>query len=212
MDNIFKKIGCVLLCTMFLMLSACNKTPDLYEKGIEITTIIGEMVNSEDYAQVMGLDANDKIELVKAKDYDTPTRVYKISVPVVDAYFEHLRTHAKNWDKSPYDKLSDNLKEQIKNRYSFLTIVDHLNSIYNWDGLVLSSAFMAYKKFDGNISSSTVYLYTFETGTPIIVLFEPFGDKQFTAKGHFVFAEDLSSLSKVRDVFEQFECSVENIK
>ncbi|MBE5754072.1 MAG: hypothetical protein E7340_01870 [Clostridiales bacterium] len=113
-------------------------------------------------------------------------------------------------DETQLDKLSDNLKEQIEYKFSFSTIINTLNN-NDYKTAVLSNSFKATKTFDGKISSSEVYLYTFETGKAIAVIFEPFGEKQFTATGYFVFVENLSSLSKIREVFEPFGCTVENI-
>ncbi|MBE5754073.1 MAG: hypothetical protein E7340_01875 [Clostridiales bacterium] len=77
MKSLFKKISCILLCLLFLVLSACNDSPNLYKKGIEITTIMGEMVNSKTYIEIMTIPKDINMDLVKAKDYDTPTRAYK---------------------------------------------------------------------------------------------------------------------------------------
>ncbi len=203
------KTSCVLLCFLFAGLVACNNSPNLYQKGIEITTTMGEMVNSETYVEMMGVPSNSNIDLIKAKDYDTPICVYKISSPSFDAFVQNL-----NLDKTKLDELSENLKEQIENKYSFSTIINLLNqevfNIYGTDALVLSSSFVANKVFDGKISSSSMYLYTFETGKAIAVVFTPFGENKFKASGHFVFTEDISSLSKAREIFEPFGCTVEN--
>lgn len=201
------KISCLILCFLSLGISACNNSPDLYQKGIEITTIMGEMVNSETYVEMIVGGGHCNLDLVKAKDYDTPTRAYKISIPAFDLFVQNM----KSVDETKFNELPDNLKEQIENKYSFLTIVSFLNSYYgSSESLLLWSSLFASKTFDGKISSSIAYLYTFETGRPIIVLFEPFGGERFKANGQFVFAEDLSSLSKVREVFERFGCTVEN--
>ena len=115
-------------------------------------------------------------------------------------------------ETSSFDELPDNLKEQIKAKFNFYLVLNNINNQYpDWDALVISSVLTADKTYNGKISSSTAYLYTFETGKPIVVVFEPFGDKQFTAKGYFIFADDVSTLSNVREIFEQYGCSVENV-
>ena len=206
------KIICGLLSLNFIVLCACNNTPDLYQKGVEITTLMGEMIESELYVEIMGSSHVD-LTLVKAKDYDTPTRVYKISVPSYDTLIQKMATDETNETKiDEFNELPDNLKEQIENKFSFQVITNLINSKSGSNGVVISSTFNARNTYNGKISSSVAYLYTFETGKPIVVFFEPFGDKQFTASGNFIFAEKLSSLSEVRELFEPFGCFVENVK
>lgn len=203
------KIICGLLSLNFIVLCACNNTPDLYQKGVEITTIMGEMIESELYVEIM-CPSHVDLTLVKAKDYDTPTRVYKISVPSYDTIIQKMVTDETKIDD--FNELPDNLKEQIENKFSFPVITNLINSKSGSNGFVISSTFIARNTYNGKIPSSVAYLYTFETGKPIVVLFAPFGDKQFTASGNFIFAENLSSLSEVRELFEPFGCFVENVK
>lgn len=204
------KIICGLLSLTFITFCACNDTPDLYQKGVEITTIMGEMIESELYVETMGPSHVD-LTLVKAKDYDTPTRAYKISVPSFDTFIQKMGTYDKT-QIDEFNELSDNLKEQIENKFSFQIITNWINSKSGNDELVISTIFNARNTYNGKISSSVAYLYTFETGKPIVVLFAPFGDKQFTASGNFIFAKNLSSLSEVRELFEPFGCFVEKVK
>lgn len=208
MKNLFKKISCILLCLLFMLFSACNNSPDLYKRGIEITTIMGEMVHSEAYGEMVNIPHGIDMDLVKAKDYDTPIRAYKINVPTFESFVENTEI----FNEEQLNKLSNNLKDQIENRDYFLYATTMLNNAYGPEGAVISSIFQASKIFDGKISSPIVYLYIFEMGKAIAVTFKPFGEKQFTAQGHFIFVEDLFSLSKVREVFEPFGCVVENLK
>ena len=207
MKKFLMKICCLLLCFASFGLVACEKNIDLYQKGVEVTTLMGEIVNSKQYLKLIG-SMEDKIDLVKAKDYDSPTRVYQLSIPSFDILCQKFKT----MDTSSFDELPDNLKEQIKAKFNFYLVLNNINNQYpDWDALVISSVLTADKTYNGKISSSTAYLYTFETGKPIVVVFEPFGDKQFTAKGYFIFADDVSTLSNVREIFEQYGCSVENV-
>ena len=83
MKKFLMKICCLLLCFASFGLVACEKNIDLYQKGVEVTTLMGEMVNSKQYLKLIG-SMEDKIDLVKAKDYDSPTRVYQLSIPSLD--------------------------------------------------------------------------------------------------------------------------------
>ena len=206
MKKLLLSTSCILFCCLFVGLSACNKAPDLNKSGVEITTVMGEMVNTEAFREMSGV-SETQIELVKAKDYDTPTRVYKITTPTFDWFMQNMGDMEEE-----FNGLSDSLKEQVNKRYSFASVINMLNNQYGLDATILSSIFIASKTFDGKLESSVIYLYTFETGRAIAVSFEPFGEKQFTATGYFVFAEDLSSLSAVRDAFEPIGCTAEEVK
>lgn len=202
------EISCVLICLISVATAACGKTPDLYRAGVEVTTLMGETTNSEQYREVMGI-SDEQTSLVKANDYDSPARAYKISVPTFETLYEKMN----NEGVLRLDELSDDLKEQAKTRLNIYTVLNFVNMHYGSAScLAASSVFTAEKRFDGKIASSVVYLYIFETGIPIAVVFEPFGEKQFTAKGIFLWAGDTSALSKVREVFEPFGCNVENIQ
>lgn len=208
MKKFLSEISCVLICLISVALAACGKTPDLYRAGVEMTTLMGEMTNSEQYREVMGI-SDEQTSFVQANDYDSPARAYEISVPS----FEDLYEKMNNEGVLRLDELSDDLKEQAKTRLNIYTVLNFVNMHYgSASSLAASSVFMAEKRFDGKIASSVVYLYIFETGIPIAVVFEPFGEKQFTAKGIFLCAGDISTLSKVREVFEPFGCNVENIQ
>ncbi len=173
-----------------------------------MTSLMGEMVNSDRYIELTGIgDFRD--ESIIAKDYDSPTRAYLISIPS----FEVLYQKYQNADTSSFDELSDGLKEQVKGWFNFYTVLFRINADHvGIDELSIFSTLFANKKFDGKITSSKAYLYIFETGRPIVVVFEPFGDKQFTAKGYFLFVNDVSTLSKVKEIFEPYGCDVENVK
>ena len=145
----------------------------------------------------------------ESQRHDSPARAYKISVPTFETLYEKMN----NEGVLRLDELSDDLKEQAKTRLNIYTVLNFVNMHYGSAScLAASSVFTAEKRFDGKIASSVVYLYIFETGIPIAVVFEPFGEKQFTAKGILLWAGDTSALSKVREVFEPFGCNVENIQ
>ena len=210
MKKILTKLCYVLLCLLCVCLVACGNTHDLYQKGIEITTLMQEMLYSDQYQSIMGY--NDigiyNFDYVKAKDYDTPTRMYKLTEPTFEAFFD--LTNLDDEKKTQFMELPDELKDQIKKRIGFNTIFSVINQQDNdFEIYLISSAIIANKTYYGNLPQTVAYLYTFETGKPIAVVFKQTGNNQFTASGYFVFAEGLTSLSGVREVFEPYGCTVE---
>lgn len=194
---------CILLILMCVFLSACGNTPDLYQKGIEITTLLQKIVYSDDYR--LTFDGGEiTTAYFQAKDYDSPTRVYKLSYPNP---FDALNSGYLN--KEPFDNLDDELKEQVLNHFDFTSVLHAIN-VYSM-GDYFTQLFSAKKTYEGTLSEPVIYLYTFETGKPITVVFEPSGTKQFTAAGYFVLSDKFTSLSAVREVFEPYGCAVEEV-
>lgn len=208
MKKLILQASFALLCIFTIGFTGCKKDVNLYQKGIELTTVMGEMANSESYLKLMGINDTSDFDQVKAKDYDSPTRTYRISIPS----FDTLAKETSNIDTVLFNELSDSLKEQIKVRVDFYTALNYVNSAIDVNAIYIASTLIAKKTYNGTISSSSAYLYTFETGTPIVVVFEPFGNKQFTATGCFLFRDDATTLSKVREIFEPFGCNIENVK
>ena len=216
----FLKFMCLVLCvTCIVSLVACNGSNNqtggaepvepvseqgLYDSGVVITSVVGEMVNSETFVGLMSLPSQS-VEMVKASDYNAPINAYKITPPSFQTMLELME------GEQLIEGLSSNLLEQMEGRYDINYILTTLTNAYGSHALIARSSFMAKKVFDGALSETVVYLYLFETGKPIAVVFTPFGEKQFTANGGFVFGE-FSSLTEVESMFVPFGCQVEKIK
>ncbi|MDY4894429.1 MAG: hypothetical protein SO532_00900, partial [Candidatus Borkfalkiaceae bacterium] len=125
MKKFLSGISCVLICLISVATAACGKTPDLYRAGVEVTTLMGETTNSEQYREVMGI-SDEQTSLVKANDYDSPARAYKISVPTFETLYEKMN----NEGVLRLDELSDDLKEQAKTRLNIYTVLNFVNMHY----------------------------------------------------------------------------------
>lgn len=129
------------------------------------------MLKSEEYFDIT-LNNNQyksyKEKLV-ANDYDCPVRVFSIDIPDTEVILKNLG--ADEYDI--YENLPDTLKQQINNRVSFLTIASKLNYEKNDTNAVVVynnyTAGISFKKY--SLSKPIAYLYIFETGKPILVLF-----------------------------------------
>ncbi|MBR4868298.1 MAG: hypothetical protein IKU10_03995, partial [Clostridia bacterium] len=206
--TLFFSVVCIVLS-----LSACGTSVkkdsqdiDLYHTGLDMISIMEEMIQSEEYADIIG--ANDVEELLAAvdtNDYDSPIAVYSISMPEIT----DLLKIAADEDGEQWNRLSDNLKKQIEDRLSFSTIVNMIND--QQGGAKIISFSSIYTAFDKNknikVDDTTVYLYVFAEGTPIAITFSESGG----VNGQFVFLEDIDTLSKARTAFEKYQCTVTKV-
>lgn len=185
----------ILLIASSLLLISCSKAPNLYKNGIEITTTIGDMVNSDYYRQLMNISESINADTLKADDYNKPTKTYKITLPQKDI----LLLMYTNYNKTEWDELPDTVKSQIKKSVGFQILVANNNISMGEEYLKLYAVYKATKTFEGNLPSHVAYLYIFEKGNPIVVIFEPINDQIFQASGHFLFGDYDAFLTSLLD-------------
>lgn len=201
----------VLIC-LVLNISACEKSVrkdsqdvDLYHAGLDMISIMEEMIQSEEYADIIGADGVEELlELVDTNDYDYPTAVYSISMPEIHDLIKILDfSVADQWNG-----LSDNLKGQIEKKITFSTIVSMINAQQGSQRIAFSSVYTATDKNENiKVDDTIIYLYVFKEGTPIAITFSKSG----SVVGQFVFLEDIDTLSNARAAFEKYKCIVTKI-
>ena len=165
-----------------------------------------EMVYSDEYISLYAsIEFEDEIVKFQATDYDSPIAVYSVEIPSAKDVL--LKLGSKNIDD--YDKLSDNLKEQLDHRVSFSSIVSSINVQSGTDTMALCSLLTA-TKYDKDIEldKSIAYLYVFEKGIPIVVTFTKSG----YANGQFVLLSDNKSYEDISEIFNKYSCKVDKIK
>ena len=210
----------IILCCTFVLLAGCTSSmheeddrslsddTELYRAGLDLISVMDEMIRSEEYAELMGI--NDLYEPVWGKvntgDYDSPVAVYKILPP---KFSDMLKVAGEDATDS-WDKLSHNVKKQVENRMSFSSI---FSSSYNGrvgaDCLALSVAYQASDRNDDIFVEEESYLlYVFEEGTPVLVTFTEYG----SIRGTFLFLENTDDLDEIKSSFKEFNCSVIKIK
>lgn len=176
-----------------LLLCACgaeNNTVSektLYEHGLEVISLMDEMVQSEDYAKLMS-STSEIIEIgneIAKGDYGEPTAVYRLEVNTFADWYE--------MSEKELSELSDTLRECIEQRY-FSTIASQMNSRYGVTELAASSIYTAAKTFVSNdLSEFTTYIYTYAHSYPVMVTFTPGEDGAVRAFGTFILDEDLKA-------------------
>lgn len=205
-----KKIALLFsLIYLMLTLSGCgtfvkkdSQNIDLYHAGLDMISTMEEMIQSEEYADIMGFIGEDELlEMVDTNDYDSPIAVYCISMPEIT----DLLKIADDFVTDQWNRLSDNLKEQIEKRLSFSTIVSMINTHKGSKILAFSSCYIAFGENENiKVDDTKIYLYVFEEGIPIAITFSESG----SIIAQFVFLEDIDTLSNARDAFEEYGCSV----
>ncbi len=205
----------VLLCLTSLLFVGCNQNQGLYEKGLEMTKGMEELVKSDLYFESVtsGIEKVNKArQNFIANDYDSPTKVYSISM-LSREKAEELCVGLLKTDelREQWNNCNDFVKEQILNKCTMQSIYTWINNKQGIDAISFCSLYYAMKQFDGfDLKEEISYLYIFETGKPIIVTFEKSANGM-KATAQFLLLED-TTLSGVRDEFSKFGCNVEVIK
>ena len=193
-------------------MTACDKSYNsyneeaLFDLGIEVTKTMQEMVYSDEYISLYtSIEFEDEIVDFQATDYDSPIAVYSIEIPSAKDVLSKLGS--ENIDD--YDKLSDNLKEQLDHRVSFSSIISSINVQSGANIMALCSLLTATKyNKDIELDKNIAYLYVFEKGIPIAVTFTKSG----YANGQFLLLSDSKSYEDISEIFNKYSCKVDKIK
>ncbi len=205
-----KKFSIVILVFLLaLTMTACGKSHNeeaLIDLGLEVTKTMQEMVYSDEYISLYAaIEFEDEIVKFQATDYDSPIAVYSVEIP--NAKDVLLKLGSENIDD--YDKLSDNLKEQLEQRVSFSSIISSINAQSGTKTMALCSILTATKyDKDMELDKNIAYLYVFEKGAPIAVTFTKSG----YANGQFLLLSDGKSYEDISEIFNIYSCKVDKIK
>lgn len=207
-----------LLCCVLLVIFAlcgCDKdykgksdaailsdTKSLVEYGMDIVRLMDEALRSDDYAEMMltsDSGMQDIVSKIAEGDYSEPEDVYRITFDQ-DSYLLYLGMSGMN-----VDEMSDELKEVMKNRFhtSLSNMINgqQLGASY----LATASVYSVSKSFvSSEIGEDVIYLYTFDTGYPIMVTFVTGDNGAITAYGTFILSNELidADLSQVEDLMK----------
>lgn len=190
---------------LIIALSGCagpaNGGKTLYEHGMDVVMLMDEMVSSNSYGSLMS--SSEEIEQMRlalaAGDYAVPQAVYEIGVPS----FGDMLSLAGSGDAT--DSFSDSLQNLLDNR-SAASLVSLVNSRNGAAALASASIYTAGKTFvSSEAAESTLYLYTFQNGNPIAVVFTTGEDSTVTATGTFLMMDgfDAESAEQLQDLLQE---------
>lgn len=190
-----KKNGIFIITLMLILtLSGCAEQKSdgksLYEHGMDVVALMEEMVNSSDYGNLVGnAEPIEELRLeIAAGDYTAPQAVYEVDFPAMGDVLAL-------GDITILDGFSDSLKKQLDNRSASAFV----NLINSWNGvaaLATASVYTAGKTFVSSETDENVfYVYTFQNGYPIAVVFTVGEDGAVSATGTFLMLEGFDAES-----------------
>lgn len=195
-----KILSIVLICAICVCCVACGgAAPSTTERGEEMLALIGEMVASDDYIDMMLANTTAYKKLldeVKAADYSAISAVYELELPREQLFLKLYGVHLDMDELSEQveDKLSDGLGSSL---------VGLINGKDGVAAVAVSAVFAAGKTFvDKSIEENRYLLYTLEEGYPVLVSFTPGEDGAVHATSNMILsssfeatdAEQISSL------------------
>ena len=164
----------------------------LYEHGMDVIALMDEMLDSELYLTTMSgsADIQAKAAELAQGNYDAPQAVYQITVPTFSQLLALLEE-----EMTGINALSEELQAQL-NAKSASAFITQLNAMEGTIAIATGSIFTANKLFvSSELTENTVYLYTFETGNPIAIVFVQGEDNAVSANGYFLMNQSISAES-----------------
>lgn len=183
-------VGLIICILLIASLASCNKeTVSLKECGESVISIMAEMIVSDGYKEFYEFSINESqnevINKISKCDYSKASAVYELAIPE-DALIN--------------DVAKDDFSEELYN-YLCLSQSSSLATAINRhsgnDAVVVSSIFSAQKIFaNGNIDEIKTYLFVFENGNPIMMIYTPGDNGAFRASGFFIINDSFATDSE----------------
>ena len=171
----------------------------LEDCGAKIVSLMNDMITSESYANLYGLPSeyDATVEKLRGVDYSSPSAIYKLSISK-----ESLTAGVMD-----LENFSGELKMYLENTL-YTSFVSQINSkMGGINSVVVASSFTTSLSFayDG-LKSPEMYLYAFENGAPIIVVYKPGDSGAITAPGTFLIVDDFKtdSAEQIAESFDSF--------
>ena len=164
----------------------------LYEHGLDIIAMMDEMIRSDFYLDTMSSsqEIEEKASELAQGNYSKPKAVYELTVPTFATLLALL-----DEEMAGLEELSPELQAQLNTR-SASAFITQLNAMEGTTALATSSVFTASKLFVSSaLSENTIYLYTFEQGHSIAIVYTPGENNAVSATGYFLLNEDISTES-----------------
>ena len=158
-------------CTCCLAEGEAVSTPDFYETGLKVVSVMNEMVQSRDYLEIF-MSASANLDTLDTKfntgDYDKPVAVYSLKQADALGWLKMIRSES---EQEKFNALSPALQEQLMARASGLSALSNMiNGQKGVDILSLTSALQAIMNMpELEMEEPEYYLFLFEKGVPVLV-------------------------------------------
>ena len=205
-----KLVSLMMVFVMILSLGACNKKEEniqksLYEQGLDVISLLVELIHFEDYTEQYSEYYIEKIQELAKEDFSTPKKVYEVTITketllaLAELEFEHS---------------SEQLKGAIANRIlaEFITSINGRASVGYFN---ISKRYKIEKAFiNTDMTDNVIYIYTYENATPIAVTFTMQEDGAVTAVGNFIMNKAFSSdsVEEVEQFFSKYAVIVKELE
>lgn len=192
-----------------MLLSSCGVTdselPSLEIRGMQIISMLEEIAESEDYLSIYSSDS-DIMSIINSfaeGDHSDPATIYRLTLSE--------ETVKSLCGTDILTSLSPELQAFLESRVQ-ASIINIANARGGSTALAATSICTAGKTFvSDEISSDTIYLYTFENAVPVAVSFTVGEGNTVSATGTFLIAEELNTDSPetIREFFSEIDLAVE---
>ncbi|MBE6709708.1 MAG: hypothetical protein E7579_01165 [Ruminococcaceae bacterium] len=196
-------------CLGAVLLSSCGVTeselPSLEVRGMQIVSMLEEIAESEEYLSIYSADPEllNIIATFAEGDHSDPKIIYRLTLSE-----ENVKSLCGT---DVLTSLSPKLQDFLEGRVQ-ASIINIANARGGSTALAATSICTVGRTFvSDEISSDTIYLYTFEDAVPVAVSFTVGESSTVTATGTFLIAEELNTDSpeSIREFFSELDLTVE---
>lgn len=171
--------------------NAAAKDSSLYTQGLDVANLVVQAAQSDAYLDQLSGNSSlrEILEDAAQGDYSTPKAVYELrfsSLPEVS-------------DTLP-EPLATALHQQL-----LPTMISQLNAAAGAETLAAASVCTMTKTFvSSDATDDTLYLYQYEAGFPIAVIFTPGEDGAVSASGCFLLCPDFPHQGTAEEIADSF--------
>lgn len=186
------RLASFILCAL-LLFTGCSRTqadePSLYDHGLDVIGLLSEMASNDTWVDILTANKSirERITQAAASDYTQPAAVYQLSFPMEDA--------SALANIPDFSSLPESLRTALSHRL-YSVLVNQINAAAGAEVLAAATVCTASKAFQSReCTTDMLYLYTFESGCPIAVVFTPGEDSTVTATATLLLNQDFPSRS-----------------
>lgn len=198
-----KKCICMIMMILVFAMTACGTKSDtlLYEKGLELTELLVEMAESEEYLDAFGIRGEQYlsyVEEIREGKYKEPKKVYVLTVS--EKGIENML------EEVDMEDVSEELQQIVICRM-FGAITTQINAQLGSTPLAISSIYNVSTTFVcEDMEENCVYIYEYKRALPVVVTFIVGEDNIVGAAASFLMSQDLlDDLEETLDDMEFYE-------
>lgn len=173
------KMTLTLLLSALILCIACSasaetEAPDYYHIGLQVTRLMSEMVDSDDYQSVLGTPESSRQirERANTHDYSCPVAVYSLRMADPRALMERFVPDDQE-TREAFNRLSPAIQDQYLARINISLLSVMMNTRSGYESVAFLTSMNGFIRSDSLTSEDPVhYLYLFQKGIPILVTFE----------------------------------------